>query len=82
MNEISMTNSPTYVWHGKHFPGAMRDHRAKKRIQAENRNAVTEPKRRRSAARKNGMSRWSADFPDVPVHKPVQTRRQRRRSDS
>lgn len=38
-------------WHGKHGTGAMRAHRERKRREAEVRNALTKPERRRAYRR-------------------------------
>lgn len=43
--------TPTPRWHGRHGSGAMRTHRARKRLEAETRNALTPPERRRKARR-------------------------------
>lgn len=41
------TPDPSATWQGAHGPGAMREHRARKRREAEARNAATPPERRR-----------------------------------
>ncbi len=39
------------TWHGRHGPGAMREHKANKRREAEARKRLTDPERRRSYRR-------------------------------
>jgi hypothetical protein len=43
--------SLTYRWHGRYFKGAMKQLRAVKRVEADERNAVTPSHRRRVARR-------------------------------
>jgi len=48
---------PFATWQGAHGPGAMREHRARKRLEAETRNALTLPENRRKARLKRENAR-------------------------
>lgn len=49
-----------YTWDGKYPTGSLREHRALKREEAEARNALTPPERKRATARAAGYPRHSA----------------------
>ena len=59
MNRVPGTPDPFATWQGAHGPGAMREHRARKRLEAETRNVLTPSERKRDRARGAGYRRHS-----------------------